>query len=263
MTQDRDLALLVAIAHEAGALALGHFRAGVRHWEKGKGDPVSEADLAVDRLIAARIAEARPAYGWLSEESVDDPARLAAEAVLVVDPIDGTRGFIKGKTQFTVALAVVRQGRPVAAVVHAPAEDRLFAAAAGRGATLNGRAIRVTDRADLAGSQLIGTEEMFRSRRWPTPWPADLATISFPSIAYALAMVAGGQADGSVSLTGKSDWDLAAADLLVHEAGGRVTDHGGRPFRYNQATTRHPSVISAGPALHDRLVEKLATLRPA
>lgn len=258
-----DLALLIAVAREAGAVALGHFRNGVRHWEKAKGDPVSEADLAVNQAIAARIAAARPDYAWLSEETADQPARLSAEAVVVVDPIDGTRGFIAGKPQFTVAVAVVRDHRPVAGVVYAPAEERLFAAARGHGASLNGQAISVTERTGLAGARLVGAADLFRSSRWPTPWPADLVTTSYPSIAYALAMVACGMADGSVSLTGKSDWDLAAADLIVHEAGGLVTSRDGGALRYNREALRHPGVISAGPGLHAQLVEKAATLRPA
>ena len=256
MSAGDDIALLVAAGREAGAIALDFARRGFSTWDKSKGDPVTEADIAIDRHLRQRLLAARPDYGWLSEETADDPDRLGRARVFVVDPIDGTRAFIKGKPHFSVSLAVVEAGRPVAACIFNPATDELFEAGLGAGARLNGGTIRVTDRAEMTGARVIGPDGIFTSPRWPTPWPK-LEAASRNSIAYTIALVASGQFDASVTLSGKSDWDIAAADLIVAEAGGKATDHLGRAFQYNQPVTRHLNAISGGPALHDWLVEKL------
>lgn len=256
-----DLNLLIDAARAAGALALDYRRKGFRTWEKEGHGPVTDADLAVDALLKETLGAARPSYAWLSEETADDPARLEASHVFVVDPIDGTRAFVKGKPQFAVSAAVVAAGRPTAAVVFNPALDELYAARQGHGATLNGEPIRVSDRDRIEGARMVGPVDMYRSRLWPTPWPA-IEIAGSTSIAYALCLVAGGSHDGSVSLTGKSDWDLAAADLIVHEAGGIASTHDGQRFIYNRPSTRHRNVISAGPAMHARLLDKLTEFRP-
>lgn len=256
-----DLSLLIEAARAAGALALDFQNKGYDIREKPGHGPVTDADMAVDALLRETLARARPAYGWLSEESIDDPARLKAPRVFVVDPIDGTRAFIKKRPFYAVSVAVVEEGRPLAGVVFNPATGELFDAAAGQGARLNGDTIKVGDRDMIEGARLVGPADMFRSRFWPTPWPAiDIAPSS--SIAYALCQVAGGLSHGSVSLTGKSDWDLAAADLIVREAGGIASTHQGEGFVYNRPSTRHRNVISAGPRLHDALLAKLAEFNP-
>ncbi|RJF87062.1 3'(2'),5'-bisphosphate nucleotidase CysQ [Oleomonas cavernae] len=256
-----DLDLLIAAARAAGALALDYRAKGFRTWEKEGHGPVTDADLAVDALLKERLGQARPTYGWLSEETADNPARLSADHLFVVDPIDGTRAFVKGRPHFAVSIAVVAGGRPQAAVVFNPALDELYAAHLGGGATMNAATIKVSDQAGIEGARMVGPEDMYRSRLWPTPWPA-IAIAGSTSIAYALCLVAGGTHDGSVSLTGKSDWDLAAADLIVHEAGGIASTHAGERFTYNRVSTRHRNIISAGPALHARLLEKLTEFNP-
>lgn len=256
-----DLALLVEAARAAGALAMDYRVRGFQTWEKPGHGPVTDADLAVDALLKETLTAARPDYAWLSEETADNPARLDTARVFVVDPIDGTRAYVKGRPHFAVSVAVVAAGRPLAGVVFNPAFDELYAAVHGSGATLNGEVIRVSDRQEIAGARMVGPEDLYKSRRWPTPWPVvDIAGST--SIAYALCMVASGRHDGSVNLTGKSDWDLAAADLIVHEAGGIASTHRGEPFTYNRPSTRHRNVISAGPALHQRLLEKLTEFNP-
>ncbi|MFA5120253.1 inositol monophosphatase [Zavarzinia sp.] len=263
MSDDRrDLELLAAAAESAGAMALDWQAKGFRAWEKPDNQgPVTEADLAVDAHLKAMLMAARSDYGWLSEETADDPARLATRRIFVVDPIDGTRAFIKGRPFYSVSLAVVQEGRPRAGVILNPVTRELFTAQLGAGARLNGAPIRVSPRGVIEGARLIGSADMFRSKFWPTPWPPiDIATGN--SIAYALAQVAAGTHDGSVSLTGKSDWDLAAADLLVAEAGGLATTHMGEGFLYNRSGTRHRNVVSAGPELHARLLEKLTEFNP-
>ncbi|WP_439816394.1 inositol monophosphatase family protein [Zavarzinia sp. CC-PAN008] len=251
-----DLALLVEAAREAGALAARYFRDGARSWEKAPGDPVTEADLAVDALLHQRLLQARPHYAWLSEETVDNADRLVAERLFIVDPIDGTRAFVRGVPEFAVSVAVVDSGRPLAGVVYNPVTDELFEASCGGGARLNGAPIRVSARSELPGARMIGYRAMYEHKRWSTPWPRlDIAQVN--SIAYTLALVACGAHDGSVTLSPKSDWDIAAAELIVAEAGGRATTHLDEGFVYNQPRPRHRNVIAAGPALHAALVDKL------
>lgn len=254
-----DLTLLREVALEAGALALRWYKADTapEQWEKEDASPVSEADLAVDALLRTRLTEARPGYGWLSEETEDDKARLSCARVFVVDPIDGTRAFLKGQPHWAVCAAVVEQGLPVAAVVYNPALDEMFCAEKGCGATLNGAPIRTTAHSEIGGARMLGHEGLYRHKAWPTPWPVDMHIENRNSIAYTLCLIAAGQFDGTVSLTGKSDWDLAAADLILAEAGGHLTTHEGTPMLYNQPGTRHLNVVAAGVPLHAALLKKL------
>src|SRR5437660_1447580 len=141
-----DQALLIAAVREAGAIALKAFRTKVRAWEKQGGTPVSDADIAVNQHLQRRLGEARPDYGWLSEETEDDQTRLEKRRVWVVDPIDGTRAFLAGTPHFCQAVALVEDGRPILAALFNPATDEFFEAAVGNGATLNGKPIRVSDR---------------------------------------------------------------------------------------------------------------------
>jgi len=255
-----DRALLEDAVREAGAIALGFFRGALQHWEKNPGDPVSEADHAVDDFLRRHLLAARPGYGWLSEETEDDPARLGRRRVFVVDPIDGTRSFIKRVPEFTICAAVVEDGRPAVGAVYNPATEEMFAATLGAGATLNGTPIRVSDRPGFAGARLLSGKRMFERAGWREP-PPDAVFHTINSIAYRMALVAQGRYDGCVSLAQKSDWDIAAAELIVAEAGGRVTTARNRPFVYNAALPRHPSVVIAGPALHGTLMDFLQTVQ--
>lgn len=254
---DADAALLIDAVRAAGACALDFFGRSPAAWDKRPGDPVSEADIAVNDLLKARLLDQRPGYGWLSEESEDDPARLSSARVWVVDPIDGTRAFLKAKPEFAVSAALVADGRPQAAAVFNPATGEFFEAVAGGGARLNGTAIRTSHRTGLAGARLLTVRRALDRARHPDAFARTEATAS-GSIAYRLALVAAGRFDGVVSLSRKSDWDIAAAELLVHEAGGRVTTTEGAPFRYNRAALRHPSVIAAGAGLHAKLLEQFS-----
>jgi myo-inositol-1(or 4)-monophosphatase len=259
-----DLALIEKAAREAGAIARKYFGGTYKQWDKGKGQPVTEADLAIDKFLCETLCAARPDYGWLSEESKDDPARLEAEYTFVVDPIDGTVGFMKGKPQFTIAIAVVREGAAIAGIVFNPITEECFAAAQGVGATLNGAPIHVSAQETIEGCKMLASKSLLQHKAWDnppvTPWPPmDIETRS--SIAYRMALVAGGQFDAMLALSTKHDWDLAAADIIVREAGGCVSDHLGRALRYNGTVPHQPSVVAAGPALHARLMEKLHHVR--
>jgi len=252
-----DLDLIRKAAVEGGEVALKARRRGLTiDYKSADNTPVTDADLAVDLFLKDALLGARPDYGWLSEETVDDPSRLAESLLFVVDPIDGTRAFMNGKPWFTVCIAVVRDGRPVAAVVHAPELGETYEAVLGGGARLNGAPIRASQTDDLAGCAMIGDARLFSERAWAEPWPA-MRIESRNSVAYRMALVASGAADATVALSPKSDWDIAAADLIVLEAGGLVTDHRGEQFRYNQPVPRQPSLVCGAPAVHPLLLARV------
>jgi myo-inositol-1(or 4)-monophosphatase len=256
LTQDHDL--LLAAVREAGALALSHFNSGVKSWNKKPNDPVSDADLAVDRLLHERLAGPRPDYGWLSEESPRRPAKHGSQ--WVIDPIDGTRAFIAGKPEFTICGALLQDGAPVLAAIYNPASEEFFAATAGGGATLNGRAIQASGHGSLMEARFLASKRTFEKHGWLSR--AAKADFGYRnSIAYRMALVACGRFDAAISLTPKSDWDVAAADLLVREAGGRVTTADGAALAYGSTDHRHPSVIATGAYVFDDLVELLKTRR--
>lgn len=253
-TSDHDL--LLAAVREAGALALTYFRSGVRSWEKKPNDPVSEADIAVDTLLRDRLVGPRPGYGWLSEESGQQPG--TGGPLWIVDPIDGTRAFIAGKAEFTICAALVADGAPVLAAVFNPASNELFEASAGGGARLNGQPIHGSGHASLMEARFLASKRTFERHGWlGRAAKADFAYRN--SIAYRMALVAAGKFDAAISLTEKSDWDVAAADLLVREAGGRVTTADGAPLVYGTPDHRHPSVIAAGAYIYDDLIDLLKT----
>jgi myo-inositol-1(or 4)-monophosphatase len=251
-----DQDLIVAAARAAGRLALERREAGLKIWSKDGGSPVTDADLAVDKLLHEILTTARPDYGWLSEETVDDPERLSRRRLFCVDPIDGTAAFLKHKPWFTVCIAVVEDGLPVCGVVYAPALDELFEAVTGQGATLNGTPIRPSAAVALDDCAMLGDARMFQHPEWPRPWPA-MRVESRNSIAYRMCLVADGRFDAAVALSPKNEWDLAAADLIVREAGGLATDHFGRRFAYNAPIPKAPSVICAAPALHPLILERV------
>lgn len=258
-----DLRLLEEAVHEAGKIARRYFGGHYKSWDKGKGQPVTEADLAVDRFLHDTLTAARPDYGWLSEESADDPARRSAPRTFVVDPIDGTIAFLKGRPHFTICAAVIAEGRPLAGIVYNPVTEELFSAETGGGATLNGRSIHVSDRGQIGGCRMLASKALFAHPGWAvppaTPWP-EMAVESRSSIAYRMALVAGGGFDAMLALSAKHDWDLAAGDIIVREAGGCVTNHRGEALHYNGAEPIQPSIVCAGPRLHRKLLEKLTNI---
>jgi myo-inositol-1(or 4)-monophosphatase len=251
-TVSEDVELLSAVAREGGALAMKYFGREPKSWAKGETSVVSEADLEVDRLLCDRLLAARPGYGWLSEETTEDIAQRSRDRVFVVDPIDGTRGFLAGESEWTVSLAVVENGRPVAAALFAPALGTMFEAVAGGGVERNGIPIRVSARTEIVGANLAGSRRLVREI-------SETSNISLeyqgfiPSLAYRFALVAAGDVDVAVARRGAYDWDLAAADLLVHEAGGRLADLDGKRPRYNGANRRHPALVASTPGLSNAM----------
>jgi len=258
-TLREDLDTLRALAREAGALALSFMHDGreTRSWHKTGGSPVTEADLAVNRLCEQRLSSARPDYGWLSEETTDNPDARQKQRCWVVDPIDGTRAYMRGDPNWCVGLAIVEEGRSVGGVVYAPVLDQFYEAWTGGGAFLNGGKIHVSDCRAEAGCRLIAAEEMLSHKGWPEPWP--VLTVARPkpnSTLLRMAFVASGDWDATLVLGQKSDWDLAAGAVLVEEAGGIVTTHKGEPLLFNREVPAQRSVIAAGAGLHPLLVRR-------
>lgn len=246
-----DLSLLTAAAAEAGEIALRHFRSGVEFWDKGDGQgPVSKADLEVDEMLRGHLCPARPAYGWLSEES-EEVAPNGSSRTFVVDPIDGTRAFLKGEPGFATALAVIENGAPVAAVVHLPAREETYAAALGRGATLGGVPIAASVEEDLNKAKGLGAKPQLAPALWPGGEPPFERHFR-PSIAWRLCLVASARFDLMLTLRASWDWDVAAGALIAAEAGAKVTDGQGGPLYFG--TGRQAGVIAAPPALHAKLL---------
>ena len=258
MTADarRDLDLILDAAREAGELALRMRAAGLDvAWKEGN-SPVTDADLATDALLKRRLGEARPDYGWLSEETADNPARLTKRRLFVVDPIDGTRAYIKDRPWWAVSIAVVEDDRPIAGVVLAPQLDEAYTAVQGAGAMLNGQVIRSNQTSALELCAMVGDARMFAHPSWPQPWPA-MRIESRNSTAYRMCLVASGAFDAALALVAKADWDLAAADLIAAEAGAYVGDHLGGRFSYNGQNPSQKSLLCATQGLAPLIRERV------
>ena len=254
----RDLPLLIDAARAAGVLACGYAGPTARRWDKADdAGPVTEADLAVNDLLEAQLRGARGDYGWLSEESADDPGRLNADRTFIVDPIDGTRSFIEGSRAWAHALAVVERGAVTAAVVYLPMMDKLYAAALGQGATLNGVPIRASAQTGADGATLLAARPMMDAQHWRGPVPA-FQRAHRPSLAYRLSLVAEGRFDAMLTLRRTWEWDVAAGDLILREAGAATSDRRGGILRFNNAVPQVDGMVAANPVLHGILTEALA-----
>lgn len=248
-----DLRLLEEAALGAGAIARDAFNKGnAKVWDKEQNHPVTEADLAVNNYLSKFLCAARPDYGWLSEETQDDQSRHQCPRTFVIDPIDGTRAFIDRTHNFVVSVALVENGLAVAGVLYNPLNDELFSAQTGRGAKLNGKPIKVTDCGVIENCKMVGYPRKFRRIGFPD---MDVSVVN--SMAYRIALVACGRQDATVSFTPKSDWDLAAAEVIAREAGCIITDLSGNDFRYDRKSVKEMGVICAGKTLHPLLLERV------
>ena len=246
---------LATVVREAGVLAREAFGKPIKTWVKQHNSPVSEVDIAVNVLLQQRLTAIVPEAGWLSEETEDDPARLTASRVWIVDPIDGTRSFIAGRPDWTVSVALVEARRPILAALYAPVTEEFFLATAGNGATRNGLPIATSPGGEIAGARVGGPKAFLE--RLAAVAPAVMVMPRVHSLALRLARVADGTLDAAFASHTSRDWDLAAADLLVHEAGGALTTTGGVTLAYNGATTMHDVLVAAGRARHQALLTLL------
>jgi myo-inositol-1(or 4)-monophosphatase len=264
-TPAEDRELLRASAVMAGILAAGYFRRDLKTWTKDGTSPVSEADIVLDNYLHDALTSARPGYGWLSEESTDDPIRLNHRRVFIVDPIDGTRGFIRGDDSWTVSLAVVEDGIPIAGVVYAPARDEMYDAALGLGARFNGQPL-TRHRHPGRTSPLIPApgavhQELQAAGLEYTRGPF------FPSLAYQMVQVATGSIDAGVARRGARDWDIAGAACILTEVGLGFEDVCIGALRFNRPEIRHGALAALGEAslkapLHAALVKVYGCPQP-
>ncbi len=232
-------------------MAFARWRTDFRRWEKEAGSPVCEVDLDVDRMLRSRLDALLPDAGWLSEETADAPDRLARRRVWVVDPIDGTRDYIRGREGWAVSVALVEDGRVVLAVLDAPARAERWSAALGQGAFRNGVRLAAGDLAVLAGAR-VPADALPKIDR-------DFVIVAKPnSIALRIAMVAADEADLVATLRWGSEWDIAAAVLIAAEAGAVVSDALGQALAFNKPDPQAFGVLVAAPGIHDAAVARLA-----
>jgi myo-inositol-1(or 4)-monophosphatase len=255
-----DFELLCSAVRQAGDLSMRYFGQSPQHWEKEENQPVSEADIAVNDLLHQQLQTPRPDYGWLSEETPDEQHRLTCSRVWVVDPIDGTKAFIQGKPEFTISVALVENRRPIGAVVYNPAHKEFYAAMLDMGTHCNGKPVQITERETLENSRICGYEKMFAHEGWAHLWP-QLTVENRNSVAYRLALVAGGQFDATLIMNAKNDWDIAAGDLLVHEAGGVVCGLDRKQLTYNNQTTRHRGLMAGSEKLTAEFASRVETIK--
>ena len=220
-------------------------------WEKTPGDPVSEADLAVDKFLRRELGRLLPAAAWLSEESTDDQLRVGQDLIWLVDPIDGTRDFVRGRPGWSISVALVSAGKPLIGMLSAPAREEEWFSVAGRGSTLNGEVLSASTREQFAGAR-VPVDQL------PSA-DSDLVAVEKPnSIALRIAMVADNRADLVATLRWGFEWDIAAATLIAREAGARVTDAFGKPLAYNKRDPRDFGLLVSAPGIHAEAVARIA-----
>ena len=252
-----DLKLLTDAALAAGDIARKHFQANPETWDKGDGQgPVTEADLAIDRMLHGELLKSQPNYGWLSEETEDSTARLNRPRVFIVDPIDGTRAFIAGEKTFAHSLAIAEGGKIITAVVHLPMMGLTYSATKDGGAFLNGKPIAASSQKDIAAARVLITKPTLKPALWPGGVP-DLSPNFRPSLAYRMCLAADGTFDGMLTLRYTWEWDVAAGDLIAREAGAIVTTRENQPARYNNPAPLLAGMIATTPLLHPQFITRL------
>lgn len=252
---DKEYAILVEAVTEAGRAIAEMRKKGVDVSIKANSDVLTQADLTANNILRSTLTSTFPEYAWLSEENVDDKERLMAERVWVIDPIDGTKEYVAGISQYAVSAALVEGGKPVLACVYNPGTNELFSAVKGKGARLNN--IEITCKQDCGDTLILlaSNSEVDRGE-WAQFSDQDVHSIG--SIAYKLSLVAAGKADATFSLGPKSEWDIAAGVLIVQEAGGVVFDKARQEFSFNQENIRVNGIIASSAVASKQLLEILA-----
>src|SRR5271170_1057306 len=254
---DRELTVARDAAIAAGKILQRYFRdGGYQIDSKGKNNPVTTADFEADSELKQILLDACPEYGWLSEETADNDDRLSRERVWIVDPLDGTKEFIKGIPEFVVAIALADHGVPVMGVSYNPIKDELFSGIPGMGCFLDGKPVTVSNTATLENSTILASRSETARGEWKA-YEGRVTVRPIGSVAYKLALVAAGQADATFTLTPKSEWDIASGVALIIAAGGRVTDLNGGEVRFNRRDVRTPGFVASNGQLHAQLESML------
>ena len=253
-----DLTLLIDAAQNAAAIANRYWQTDQRITEKpGGAGPVSEGDLAVDTYLRETLTQARPGYGWLSEETEDDAARLTLPHTFIVDPIDGTRSYIAGERTWAISLALAHLGQITAAVVYLPQRAKLYSATRGGGAHLNGQAVAASTCTQPDNASVLAAKSNLDPAHWQGATPGLIRHFR-PSLAYRLCLVAEGRFDAMLTLRDAWEWDIAAGSLIAQEARAMATDRTGAPLRFNSPRAQTPGVLTAPAALHGALSRRLS-----
>ena len=244
---------------KAGKLALKWFKKDPEQWKKNDGSLVSKADIEINDLLNKLLKNKNPEFGWLSEENEDDKSRLNKKITFVVDPLDGTKAFLEGKKEFSISIAIVKNGLPISGIVFSPSTGEIFEAEKNKGSWKNNKKIIISNYKKLEKCKMIAFKPMFSHPAWKEPWPKmDIENRN--SIAYRMALVASGQYDAMMALNSKNDWDIAAGDLLISEAGGIVTLHTNKKIIYNTENIKKPSVIGTNKSIHDKIIKRVKML---
>ena len=244
---------------EAGKLALKWFKKDPEQWKKDDGSLVSKADIEINDLLNKLLKNKNPEFGWLSEENEDDRSRLNKKITFVVDPLDGTKAFLEGKKEFSISVAIVKNGLPISGIVFSPSTGEMFEAEKNKGSWKNNKKVIISNYNRLEKCKMIAFKPMFSHPAWKEPWPK-MDVENRNSIAYRMALVASGQYDAMMALNSKNDWDIAAGDLLISESGGIVTLHTNKKIIYNTENTKKPSVIGTNKAIHEKIIKRVKML---
>lgn len=255
-----DKELLHYAVRKAGDYALSvRQTASKTAWNKAKNDPVTEADIAVNDMLETTLMAARPEYGWLSEETADEPNSRMREKTWVVDPIDGTRAYMRIEDPYwCVGVSVVQNNRPILSAVYAPSLNRFYHAQSGVGAFVNGKKLEKNySKSSISRQIIIGPRLLQRLA-------IENSTVVNPkpcAMLLRLALVADGTYDGVVVLGAKSDWDIAAGSLLVEETGGRASTQTNEDFAFNNTVPEQKSIVAANTELHTLLIDKISKIK--
>lgn len=255
---ETDLQILIQAAQHAGEIALKYWRNEPVFWDKGDNQgPVSEADLAVNNYLEDALRKARPEYGWLSEESTDDPSRHDARRCFIVDPIDGTRAFLDGQDGFSHSLAIAEGDRIVAGVVFLPARQICYSASIDGPATRNNQPIMPQD-APIESATVLASKPALNPVLWRDGLLPPFRREFRSSLAWRLCLAAEGRFNAAISLRAAWEWDIAAGSLIAERAGCVVSDCKGRPLRFNSVGAKTDGLVIAPSGLHGQIMARLA-----
>ncbi len=241
-------------ALEAGAAIRGFYNDEYTVRDKGEDNPLTDADLAADKILEERLRGAYPEFGWLSEETADTPERLTKSHVWIVDPLDGTREFTLGSPEFVVSVGLVIDGKAVLGVLYNPIKEQLFTGIVGKGAWLNGESIQVTEHDALQGSKVVCSRTEMK-KGWFDEFMDVLTPVPVGSVAYKFGLVAAGKAESTFTPRPRSEWDICGGVAIVEAAGGRCSDKSGAPYRFNCPKPLVDGVAVSNGRVHESILE--------